>query len=161
MVATHRIVHFARALRHHMTEAEKRLWQKLRFMQLQGCKFRRQALIGPYIVDFVCYEAGLVIEVDGGQHCENVKDVARDAWLAGEGFRVLRFWNNDVLNNTEGVVQVISEALPVPSPLVGEGQGGGMVARNSKRRIRRSITPTPALPHQGGGSLSAEEDPNS
>src|SRR5581483_1370190 len=93
----------ARQLRKSMTDAERRLWSKLRGQQLAGLKFRRQAPIGPYIVDFVCLERKLVVEVDGGQHARDGTDDRRTAWLEREGYRVIRFWNNDILRNTEGV----------------------------------------------------------
>ena len=74
---------------------------------MEGLKFRRQQPIGNYVVDFICLEKSLVIEVDGGQHAGNKKDEERDAWLKSEGFKVLRFWNNEVLNNMEGVSEMI------------------------------------------------------
>ena len=102
----------ARALRARPTDAERKLWEVLRNQQLAGHKFRRQAPIGRYIADFVCFERKLVVEVDGGQHAiDTEKDAARTAWLKFQGFCVLRFWNNDVLGNTEGVVQTICKAL--------------------------------------------------
>ena len=102
----------ARALRANQTEAETRLWQSLRDRQLAGAKFRRQTPVGPYIADFVCLAAKLIVELDGGQHAENAEaDAVRTAWLEGRGFRVLRFWNNDVLVNTEGVLEEILAAL--------------------------------------------------
>lgn len=115
----------ARELRNNLTEAEKYLWYVLRDKNL-GVKFRRQAVIGPYIVDFVCFENKLIIEVDGGQHCQNQSDSVRDEWFSRQGFGVLRFWNNDVLENLDGVAQKIAEhlkipPLPVPPPC-GEGQ---------------------------------------
>lgn len=90
------------------TEAEKLLWQKLRARQLGGAKFRRQTPIGPYIVDFVSFEHRLVVEIDGGQHNASPgrqHDLKRTAWLEAQGFRVLRFWNNQVLANLEGVLE--------------------------------------------------------
>jgi len=125
----------ARQLRRNTTEAEKRLWSKLRLGQLQGHKFRRQAPIGRYIADFVSYAPRLVLETDGGQHAERVTiDSKRTAWLASQGFTVIRFWNNEVLQNTDGVVESIrqtllrlaspsAEAAPptLPSPTRGEG----------------------------------------
>jgi len=88
----------ARELRTHPTDAERRLWQKLKRRQIAGIKFRRQLPIGPYIVDFVCLERRLVVEVDGGQHLEQIpQDEQRSQWLRAQGFRVLRFWNNDAL----------------------------------------------------------------
>ncbi len=104
----------ARALRNQATDAERLLWKRLRSRQLDGHKFRRQSPIGPYVVDFLCLEHRLVIELDGGQHAdqpEQDKDQERSARLAGWGFRVLRFWNHEVLGNTEGVLQAIRGVL--------------------------------------------------
>jgi very-short-patch-repair endonuclease len=102
----------ARALRKNPTEAERALWKHLRMRQLEGHKFRRQQLLGAYIVDLVCLERKLIIEVDGGQHGEQVvSDAERTAWLEARGFRVLRFWNHDVLRNIEVVKEVIRGAL--------------------------------------------------
>jgi very-short-patch-repair endonuclease len=112
----------ARRLRNDPTEAEKHLWYVLRARSL-GVKFRRQAVIGRYIVDFVCFEKKLVVEVDGGGHGASQDDVIRDKWLNDQGFEVLRFWNNDVLANLEGVFQRIEERLNPPSP-----QGGGKIS---------------------------------
>jgi very-short-patch-repair endonuclease len=110
----------ARQLRSNPTEAEKRLWSKLRLKQIDGNRFRRQVPIGRYVVDFVCFDRCLIIEVDGGQHDSRiVQDDARTAWLQREGFRVLRFWNNEVLGNIEGVYDVIVAHLAdghVPPP---------------------------------------------
>ncbi len=92
------------------TDAERRLWLRLRDGRLDGLKFRRQAPIGPYIADFACFEARLVVEVDGGQHAESKYDRMRDHELIGRGFRVLRFWNHDVLRQTDDVVQTIYAA---------------------------------------------------
>ncbi|MCK9516521.1 MAG: endonuclease domain-containing protein [Ottowia sp.] len=93
-----------------MTDAERVLWRHLRARRLAGGKFRRQHPLGPYVVDFVNLAARLVIEVDGGQHSGSAHDRARDRWLQRQGFRVLRFWNNDVLQHTEGVLQAIYQA---------------------------------------------------
>jgi very-short-patch-repair endonuclease len=94
----------ARSLRKNMTNAERRLWRYLRQRQLEGHKFRRQVRIGPYIADFACLQSLIVVEVDGGQHAEaRAYDARRDDDMRGQGFRVLRFWNNDVLSNIEGV----------------------------------------------------------
>ncbi len=101
-------------LRNNLTEAEKFLWYELRLKNL-GVKFRRQAVIGTYVVDFVCFEKQLVIEVDGGQHADNENDTIRDAWLKSQGFEVLRFWNNEVLENRDAVVQRIAEYVNTPS----------------------------------------------
>ena len=84
-------------------------------MENLGVKFRRQTLIGHYIVDFVCFEKKLVIEIDGGQHADSENDITRDRWLRTEGFEVLRFWNHDVLRNRDGVIEKIRERLITPS----------------------------------------------
>ncbi len=106
-----------RKLHTSMTDAEMHLWQCLRRRQMGGFKFRRQHPFGDYILDFVSLEAGLVIEVDGGQHGEKMKeDAARTANLAAAGFRVLRFWNNEVLHDIEAVKESIWRALHTPPP---------------------------------------------
>lgn len=112
-----------KTLRKNLTDAERWLWQRLRNRELSGWKFRRQHSIGPYIVDFVCIEKRLVIELDGGQHVENLEsDAKRSEYLKEKGYRILRFWNNDVLREGEAVLNVILSCLekdapsPVPSP---------------------------------------------
>jgi very-short-patch-repair endonuclease len=103
---------FARQLRQRMTDAESRLWRHLRRRNIEGFKFRRQHPLGPFVADFVCLEARLIVEVDGGQHGERESyDRRREAWLSEQGYRVLRFWNNDVLCETESVLEVIRDAL--------------------------------------------------
>ena len=117
---------FARRLRIDSTEAERLLWQRLRNRQLGGNKFRRQVTIGPFIVDFACIDACLIVEIDGGQHSEE-RDAARTAFLQSKGYRVIRFWNNEVLENIDGVLQSILMKIedqapsPNPLPLAGEG----------------------------------------
>ena len=104
----------ARKLRRDQTEAERLLWSKLRRKYVDGVKFRRQEPIGPYVVDFVSFEKKLVIELDGGQHSEeSVKqlDEQRSRWLASEGFRVLRFWNNEIFGDVDAALQVIQQTL--------------------------------------------------
>jgi very-short-patch-repair endonuclease len=109
-------IRFARQLRGTMTDAESLLWYRLRAGRLDGWKFRRQVPLGIYVVDFICQSAALVIEIDGGQHAEQVRhDANRTRWLQGRGYRVLRYWNSEVLENPEGVLQAICDALP-PSP---------------------------------------------
>ena len=115
----------AKQLRRKSSDAELLLWRNLRAKQLQGLKFRRQEQIGLYIVDFVCYEKGIIVEADGGQHALNQeKDDERTLWLSVQGFTVLRFWNNDVLTNIKGVLETISSRCnkiadppPLPDPL--------------------------------------------
>ena len=107
----------ARMLRKRSTSAEKLLWQQLRGSELEGHKFRRQQPVGPYILDFVNFEKRIVIELDGGQHAiKKGSDKNRDAWLKAEGFKVLRFWNNDIFENLEGILEVIRKRLISPSP---------------------------------------------
>ena len=113
----------ARKLRENQTDVEGKLWSRLRDRQLSGVKFRRQHPIGPFIVDFYCLERGLIVELDGSQHVQrNTADKRRTRFLEGLGYRVLRFWNNDVLSNFDGVLERISEALdgPHPCPLPSE-----------------------------------------
>lgn len=127
-------ISIAKGLRQRQTEAEKLLWFKLRNRQLYGVKFRRQQPVGNYIVDFVCFEEKLIIEIDGGQHNENSmkeNDVQRTEWLEVKGYRVLRFWNSEVINNIEGVLDNIREVLAqrthphLTSPVEGEEQMAG------------------------------------
>lgn len=106
---------FAKTLRRQMTEAECLLWRHLRAHRLAGAKFKRQQPIGPYVVDFVHFGARLVIEADGGQHNGAHTDAVRDAWLTARGFRVLRFWNNDILGNIGGVLDVVMNEMGKPS----------------------------------------------
>lgn len=106
------IRHRARQLRRNMTDAERVLWSRLRKRQLEGYRFRRQYPLGRYIVDFICLQQRLVIEIDGGQHNDQqTYDDMRTTWLEAQGYRVLRFWNNDVLDYTEAVVEIIAAAL--------------------------------------------------
>jgi len=106
-----RTVRTERRLRRNSTDAEMTLWFALRDRRLGGYKFVRQEAIGGYIVDFVCREKKLIVEVDGGQHADNPRDARRDAELVAQGYRVLRFWNSDVLRNTTGVIETILESL--------------------------------------------------
>jgi very-short-patch-repair endonuclease len=109
--ADRRKVRIESRLRSRQTDAERKLWFAVRDRRLSGFKFVRQEAIGPFIVDFVCRDKRLVVEVDGGQHADSAEDAARDAFLTGEGYRVMRFWNNDVLSNRDGVLTVIPGAL--------------------------------------------------
>jgi ATP-dependent helicase HrpA/adenine-specific DNA-methyltransferase len=110
---------FARNLRATPTDAEMRLWSHLRRKQLHGLRFRRQHPMGIYIVDFFCADAKLIIEVDGGQHAD--EGDRRAAWLEGRGYRVIRFWNNEVLNNIDGVLLAIAELARTAPPPVDAG----------------------------------------
>ena len=112
LIAKQPLAH-ARALRHDSTEAEKRLWTILRNRKLDGWKFRRQVPIDSFIVDFCCIKAQLIVELDGGQHADEKEhyDDLRTRQLKAFGFRVIRFWNSEVLKKTEGVIQEISRML--------------------------------------------------
>jgi very-short-patch-repair endonuclease len=126
--------HRARTLRKNMTDVERLLWGRLRDRQLGGYKFRRQHPIGPFFVDFVCLEKKLVIEVDGGQHAKNLDaDVKRSNYLKERGYQVLRFWNNEVLEESKSVLSAILSWLlkdkpphpgPLPPRMGGEGDLG-------------------------------------
>jgi very-short-patch-repair endonuclease len=144
------LVSKAKQLRQNMTDVERKLWRLLRSRQFEHLKFRRQYPIGRYIVDFICVERKIIIELDGGQHAENKSDKIRDEWLKAEGYRVLRFWNNEMIENLEGVLQKIlmtvsnphqissSNPHPIPlpererenhrspSPFQGEGRDEGL-----------------------------------
>ena len=122
------ITKIARQLRHNSTDCERILWCQLRSRQFFQKKFRRQQPIGPYVVDFYCSHCRLVIELDGGQHADQVDaDQRRTEFLIGQGYQVLRFWNNQVLENIEGVLKEIWKALnhPHPNPLPNKGEGEG------------------------------------
>jgi very-short-patch-repair endonuclease len=112
----------ARRLRRDATKAEKMLWVRLRNRGFEGLKFRRQYPVGRYVVDFCCEQKALVIELDGGQHADAAeKDAERTRYLESQGFRVVRFWNNDVLGNLEGVLERLRERITTPSPSGEEG----------------------------------------
>ena len=111
----------ARQMRITMSDAERRLWSALRGRRLKGYKFRRQHPLEPFIVDFACLEERLVIEADGGQHDDSRDDRRRTAWLERRGWRVVRFWNNDILANPAGVQDVVLQEL--------EGHARGAQAR--------------------------------
>ena len=130
---------FAKQLRRNMTDAEKLLWYRLRGHRLNGMKFKRQQPLGNYIVDFVCFEAKVVVEVDGGQHLDSKQDRQRDAWLRSQGFEVLRFWNNEVLEQADAVLERICQSFsPSPPPLSREGRGDRCLER-VRWRARRGL----------------------
>ena len=118
-----RLTPIAKRLRQEATDAERVLWREVRAHRFAGLKFKRQEPLGLYVVDFVCYEAKLIVELDGGQHANRQEsDAERTRWLESRGFRVVRFWNNDVLTNTAGVMQEIEKEItrhspPLPDPL--------------------------------------------
>ena len=121
----------AKRLRSHQTEAEQRLWYRLRGHRFMGLKFKRQKPVGRYVVDFICQERRLIVEVDGGQHADQTEDDhERDTWLRERGYRVLRFWNHEVMQQFDGVLERIRLVALSPSP---------------------PSPPTP-LPHAGEGS---------
>lgn len=121
-------------MRTNPTEAERELWRALRCKQLRGHKFRRQTAIGKYLVDFVCFDLKLVVEVDGGQHNDSAVqeyDKNRTAWLESQGFRVVRYWNHDVIEDVDAVVEAIWLVMEElsrgqhPSPSPSQSRGGG------------------------------------
>jgi very-short-patch-repair endonuclease len=133
----------ARKLRAEMTDAEKKLWSLLRRKQLAGFRFRRQVPLGPFIADFACHSARMIVEVDGGQHgMRTDQDERRTKWLQQFGWRVLRFWNADVLRESENVLEMIRLAL-IESP-----------PQPSAR------PPSPTLPRKGGGRFSSDPSGN-
>ena len=105
-----RLTPVARRLRRNSTDAEQRLWHHLRARQLEGAKFTRQFLIGPHVADFACRDAHLAIELDGGQHTPET-DAPRTEIIEAFGYRIIRFWNHDVLENTKGVLEFIRQEL--------------------------------------------------
>jgi very-short-patch-repair endonuclease len=129
-------IQFARNLRKRMTDAEIKLWQNLRCRQINGFRFRKQSPMGQYIVDFICHEARLIVEVDGGQHTEAMEyDDQRTRWLESQGYKVQRFWNNEVLEQLETVIEVIMD------------------------RCESNRSPLPFLPPQNGGKGPVAPEP--
>ncbi len=167
------LLDFARTMRAAPTDAEHRLWQHLRAGRLPGFKFRRQQPLGNFIVDFVCLEARLIVELDGGQHNGSAADVARDAWLTSQGFVVLRFWNNEIFENLAGVVERILlqlQAAPHPSPQPLSGpRPRRRKGRGARNRISKTVSSTEtsyeneaslaSLPPRGGGTEGEGEAP--
>ena len=158
----------ARALRRDATDAERHLWRQMRSRQLEGYRFRRQVPIAGYIADFACLEAHVIVELDGGQHLEQQGyDEQRGSRLRAAGFRVLRFWDNDVLRETQSVVEAILAALvrsphpglppqaregelrPHPGLRPQAGEGGSRSAAPTRRAI---ATPSLASAGRGGGN---------
>jgi very-short-patch-repair endonuclease len=137
----------AKKLRGKTTDAEHRLWYRFRAHRFAGTKFKRQVPLGRHIVDFVCFVRRVVIEVDGGQHADDPNDAARDDWLRGEGFVVLRFWNTDVLKRTD----VVLEESPRPKRRGREYPSRR--AQPSLRRLRKLACGAPPSPTRGEGTL--------
>ena len=151
-----RIVARARKLRRNSTDVERKLWHRIRDKQIAEFRFRRQRPIGKYIVDFVCLDAQLIVELDGGQHAEDAAyDERRSAFLESLGYRVLRFWNNEVVENISGVLESVREALlvtraPTPPsslPLAGEGTDCANVG---------IIAETPSLAQRGKAGMGVQ-----
>jgi len=139
-----KVLNNAKTLRTNQTEAEQRLWYHLRAHRFMDFKFKRQKPMGRYIVDFVCVERRLIIELDGGQHAEQVVyDQHRDAWLRSQGYTVLRFWNNEVMQQLDGVLEQIRLTLtlsPSPSPERSPSpQSSPASGRGSERERQSSI----------------------
>ena len=109
-MAEERLRKFAKAMRHDPTEAEYALWQLLRARRLGGMKFKRQEPLGPYICDFVCHERMLIVEADGSHHMSSKRDAERDRYFELKGYRTLRFWNEDIQENIDGVAEQIIQA---------------------------------------------------
>ncbi|MEO8384349.1 MAG: endonuclease domain-containing protein [Betaproteobacteria bacterium] len=150
------IVARARKLRRNSTDVERKLWHRIRDKQIEEFRFRRQRPIGKYIVDFICLEAKLIVELDGGQHAEDVAyDQKRTAFLESLGYRVLRFWNNDVIENMDGVLQRLHENLlrtranpTLALPLAGEGTG---------RANTEVVAGTPSPAQRGKGGMGVRQ----
>jgi very-short-patch-repair endonuclease len=150
----------ARNLRRDMTEAEQRLWQMPRSRQTEGYRFRRQMPIGGFIADFICHAAKLIVEIDGGQHDPSSEaEASRTRFLEAEGYRVLRFRNNEVLDNPEGVRAAVADALPQGSPSPIRPVAPTPIEPVTPTHIQ-SVTPTRTLPHRWG-RVGSNNDGNS
>lgn len=157
----------ARQLRKNATEYERLLWRHLRAHRFQGYKFRRQQPLGPYVVDFVCFETRCIIEADGGQHADALDyDARRDGWLRAQGFTVLRFWNNEILSNFEGVLErilevcraAVAQSPPSPQPLSRQGRGAkghSTMDEEAKPRTGKDA-PAPLSPRGESAARGAE-----
>ena len=147
----------AKSLRRNMTDAERCLWRILRGHRLAEFGFRPQVPMGPFTGDFVCHRHCLIVELDGGQHAVNVQgDLERDRWLRSKGYRVIRFWNVDVLRNLDGVLTVIRDSLSAeipPSPTL-PLKGGGGAPRSARAYAQDAIVPTPSAARR---TLPSEE----
>jgi very-short-patch-repair endonuclease len=150
----------SRSLRRSLTAAERIIWYAVRAHRLNGASFRRQTPIGPFIVDFVCHDARLIIEIDGGQHFEaqnEKRDARRDRFLASKGYRVLRFSNHDVMTNRQGAVEAIDAALAAsPSQPTPASGGGGEAGASGAVDTAHAASPSPPSPTCGGGRPDSE-----
>jgi very-short-patch-repair endonuclease len=162
---------YARTLRQSQTDAERKLWRRLRDRRLTEFKFRRQHPIGPFIADFCCIEARLIVELDGSQHAlHRNSDATRTVFLEAEGFRVLRLWDNEILTNIDGVLQRIALALrvdhrPSPCPLPrgerdGEKGSRGSSSRPSPCPLPRGERDLEASPTSSEGSPPTNPSPH-
>ena len=144
-----RRLHFARALRNNPTPAEEKLWRMLSSVRP---RFTRQLRLGPFVADFACRRARLIVEVDGSQHAESTRDSQRTMALEAEGWRVLRFWNSEVADNLDGVIEAVVAAVAARLPF-GEGIefAASRAGRERKPRGRRKKRPPPAPPASAGG----------
>jgi very-short-patch-repair endonuclease len=148
---THPLRSIAKHLRKQGTDAERLLWNRLRARQIQGLRFRRQEPVGQYIVDFLSYEVRTVIEVDGGQHAgAKERDIERDKWLTNQGFNALRFWDNEVLTNIEGGLEVIRKTASC-SPGWGCNNGPGDSSFGCKNAPRLGAGRIKTCPPFAGG----------
>ena len=149
-------------MRQRATDAERRLWSRLRNGQVGGWQFRRQHPVPPYILDFACVAAMLAVEADGGQHADNTHDIHRDRFLQRRGWRVLRFWNHEILANTDGVIEAILYELSLsPHPTLPRKRGRGCLGPKASDNPEmpdwpvtaepQAIAPAPPLPLAGEG----------
>ncbi|HET6586183.1 MAG TPA: DUF559 domain-containing protein, partial [Oleiagrimonas sp.] len=159
-----------RRLRNNATDAERLLWRHLRGRQLDGCKFRRQHPFADYVLDFVCLERMVAVELDGGQHAEQLDaDELRSVFLRKAGFRVLRFWNNQVFEETDGVLEVILGVLlerrgygehhPHPSPPL-EGEGAKVEPLLEGEEVNECLKQKPSPSRGGLGGDGVQNPPN-
>ncbi len=135
----------AKYMRTNPTEAERRLWAMLRNKRFVDYKIKRQQIIAPYIVDFICFDARVIIEADGSQHADNRQDARRDVFLRAQGFEMLRLWNSEILANRDGISEAIWNALNPSSPLAGEARDlvRNELSRSGEGALKVSAAPSP------------------
>ncbi len=142
----------SRRLRKEMTDVERILWSNLRSRKFEHFKFRRQVPLGRYIVDFICFEHKLIVELDGSQHIDSAHDAIRDAWLKSQGFRVLRFWNGDILHGLDGAMRAILEATTTRVATTSSGPSGHLLPQGEKE----TTLPSPLMGEGGSRRLTDE-----